>query len=75
MFAKVVWPVLIALAVALIEPDHGRRRLMNWCCGAGTLARACLLLPLLLHAHSARIEGGHTSYSSEPYLPLNAGVA
>lgn len=74
MFAKVVWPLLIPFAVALVEPDRGRSWAIAACCIAGSLAGAFFLRSLLTHSHSAVIQLGHISYSSEPYLPLVASA-
>ena len=74
VFAKVIWPILIPLAVVLIEPQSVRQRLITWCCAAGVLAGAFFVWSLFANPHMAWIEGGHIAYRPEPYLPLVVGV-
>lgn len=74
LFAKVVWPVLIPLAVTLAEPVPSRRRVMAVLSISGSLTGAFFLWSLLVHAHGAVIASGHISYSSEPFLPLIVNV-
>jgi len=74
VFAKIIWPVLTPLAVMLVEPDNRRRTPMKWLCLAGALTGLFFLWSHFTFPHSARIEGGHIAYSSEPYLPIVAGV-
>lgn len=74
MFAKVFWPILIPLAVMLIEPQPGRRHLVTWCSAAGALAGAFFAWSLVANPHTAWIEGAHIAYSPERYLPWAVGV-
>jgi len=74
VFAKAIWPNLIPLAVVLIEPRPGRRRLITWCCAAGALAGAFFAWSLVANPHTAWIEGAHIAYTSEQYLPLVVGA-
>jgi hypothetical protein len=69
-FAKVIWPVLIPVAVLLIEPEARRRRLLTWCSAAGALTGAFFVISLSSQVHTARIEESHIAYSAEPYLPV-----
>lgn len=69
LFAKVMWPVLTPFAAWSIEPDRTRRRLIGLCLAGGIAIAAFFLWSLLANVHTARIDGRHIVYSSEPWLP------
>lgn len=47
-FAYLVWPVMVPLSAALIEPDPARRRLFHRVCALGVVLGLLLYLPVLL---------------------------
>jgi hypothetical protein len=65
LFSNVFWPVYAPLAVFLIEPSAGRRRLMATGLAAGTCVAAYLLWTILALPHGALIRGGHIIYVTQ----------
>lgn len=65
IFAFVVLPVLVPVAVWLNEPDAGRRRIMAVFIAVGAVV-ACTLLSTMLRAPiSATIAGNHIAYRTD----------
>jgi hypothetical protein len=72
-FAEVFWPAYAPVAVVLIEPNEGRRRLMLPFLVLGAGIAAYLLWTLLTRPHQAEVVGDHIVYASESRQAL-AGV-
>jgi hypothetical protein len=65
LFSNVFWPVFAPLAVLLVEPGAGRRRLMAFGLAAGTAVAAYLLWTILALPHEALIRDGHIVYVTQ----------
>ena len=65
LFAKVLWPILIPLAVIPIEPDRRRRRLSWGVAIGGAILSIYLLIGQLAEVPVAVIRGRSISYSSD----------
>lgn len=63
--AEVLWPVYAPMAVLLIEPNEGRRRLMLVCLALGAGVAAYLLWSILTRTHGAVILDDHIVYVTE----------
>jgi len=70
ILAKSIWPAYAPLAVFMVEPNQGRRRLLAVCAAAGAVAALYFLGSIFSSPHSAIIESGHIVYSAEPNLPM-----
>jgi hypothetical protein len=67
-FAQAFWPVYVPIAVALIEPNEKRRKLMLVCVALGLCVGAYFLWSLVARHHSALIMHGHIVYVTQyPY--------
>lgn len=84
LFAKVLWPGLIPLAVILIEPDRRRRRMIGSIAAGGVILSIYLLIGLLGETSTVAIRGHSIGYSSDvdpltwrqiPYLVCTSAVA
>lgn len=62
LFSHVLWPILVPLAVLLIEPLETRRKLLLLPTAAGAVAGIFFLFTLLTEPVSAVIEGKHIVY-------------
>ena len=62
LFSHVLWPILVPLAVLVIEPLQARRKLLLLPTAAGAVASAYFLFALLTEPASAEIQGRHIVY-------------
>ena len=62
LFSHVLWPILVPLAVLVIEPLEARRKLLLFPTAAGAVAGIFFLVALLTEPVSAVIEGKHIVY-------------
>jgi hypothetical protein len=62
IYAWALLPLLIPLAVLLVEPLGSRRRIMTWLLGLGTIAGAYLAWSLLTQTVTARVVGHAIDY-------------
>ena len=62
LFSHVLWPILVPLAVLVIEPFEARRKLLLFPTAAGAVAGIFFLFALLTEPVSAVIEGKHIVY-------------
>lgn len=62
LFSHVLWPILVPLAVLLIEPIAARRKLLLAPMAAGSVAAVAFLIALFTAPVSALIEGKHIAY-------------
>ena len=62
LFSHVLWPILVPLAVLVIEPFQARRKLLLFPTAAGAVAGIYFLFALLTEPVSAVIEGKHIVY-------------
>ncbi len=64
-FAEAFWPIYAPVAVLLIEPRPGRRRLLHACLAAGAAVGGYLFWGLLTLPHGAALREGHIVYFTE----------
>lgn len=69
MFAHVLWPTLVPLAVLLMERP-GRRRVLLALLAAGSVVSAWLLYAIVAHGVFARPHGEHIEYVTTSALAL-----
>lgn len=62
VLAEAFWPIYAPIAVMLIEPDQGRRRLILACVAAGLGVGTYLLWYIVNWPHGAVIQDGHIVY-------------
>ena len=74
LFAHVLWPAYIPLAVLLLEPQAGRRRLLAGLAVAGAAFAAFHLPAILLSPVDASPAAGHIAYPVHYYL-AGSGMA
>jgi hypothetical protein len=74
LFATVLWPVFAPLAVLLIEPEPGRRKLMAIGAAIGAGLALYFLWSLHTYPHAAVILGGHIAYTGEPRAAVAIAV-
>lgn len=65
IFAKVLWPTYSALALLLVEPDHGRRRILSVIAAAGFILSFYLLAGLLAKPPVGFIHNHSIAYSND----------
>lgn len=63
MFAQVLWPLWVPLAVLLMEPKHQRRQWLRWILLLGALAATYHAWSLFAAMPVARIDGHHVHYT------------
>ncbi len=61
-FAQIVWPILVPIAILLLEKESGRKRIQKILVGVGVLLALCLAYCLLSYNVQAKIIGNHISY-------------
>ena len=64
VFAYLLWPAWLPLAVRLIEPSRGRRKLLDALLAAGAALSAWLLYLALTHGIVSQLKGRHIEYVS-----------
>ena len=69
-FSHVLWPVVVPLAVVLIEPNVWRRRALMVFVTAGTAVGAYLLYVLLAYPVVSRPTGQHIEYVSPHFFAV-----
>jgi len=62
LFSHVLWPILVPLAVLMIEPRAARRKLLLAPMAAGSVAGIFFAIALFTEPVSAGIEGKHIAY-------------
>ncbi|MCH4561442.1 DUF6629 family protein [Mesorhizobium jarvisii] len=62
VLAEAFWPIYAPIAVMLIEPNQGRRRLILACVAAGLGVGTYLLWYIVNWPHGAVIQDGHIVY-------------
>ena len=62
LFSNVLWPAYVPLAVWMIEPRGGRRRLIALPAAAGVATGLFFLAAIVTHPVRAAIEGMHIEY-------------
>jgi hypothetical protein len=71
MFSHVLWPILVPLAVLLLESDPVRKRMLRALVAVGVAVGMYLLFFVLRDGIVARVEGSSVVYDSPHlYLPL-----
>jgi peptidoglycan/LPS O-acetylase OafA/YrhL len=71
MFSHVLWPILVPLAVLLIEPDAARRRILQVLLVGGLAVGLYLLYFVSEEGIEAQVVGSSIEYASPHlYLPL-----
>lgn len=74
IYAKVLWPIYVPVASALVEPDQRRQAIM-WLIGIGGAATGAFFLQRIWRDdHTASILGGHIVYEGPAELPLVVGA-
>lgn len=63
LFSNVLWPVLVPVAVWLIEPGAARRRAMLLPLAAGGAIGLFFVVAMITHPVSALIKGAHIAYN------------
>lgn len=63
VFAQVLWPVWVPLAVLLMEKDERRRRWLSWTLVAGIMAAAYHAWSVFATSPQASIDGHHIHYT------------
>ncbi|TFG52051.1 MAG: hypothetical protein E4H38_00005 [Gemmatimonadales bacterium] len=65
ILAKVVWPVVVPVAIRGMENEAGRRRLLTGLLGLGVVESAAFAYSLTAYPVTAAIAGGHIAYHIE----------
>lgn len=82
LFAYVVWPIFVPVAVLLIEPNRTRKNLLKILSGIGLVIGLYLLFYLFIEPSKAHIVGGSIAYDFKhiydlmyliPYVLVTAG--
>ena len=71
-FAYLLWPIWLPLAVRLIEPSRGRRKLLDVLLVAGAALSLWLLWLALTHGIVSKLEGRHIEYVSSSALAVGS---
>jgi hypothetical protein len=74
LFSHVLWPVLVPLAVLLIEPPGPRRRALQVFVAGGVVVSAGLLIDIAAHGVVSRPSGHHIEYVM-PYELAELGMS
>lgn len=61
-FAQMVWPLCVPLAIALMEKDSKRKKLLYLFVGVGVVVTAYFAHRLLMYGAKANIGGHHVAY-------------
>jgi len=75
LFAQVLWPVYVPIAVLLVEPNDRRRRVMYLCLAVGIGVGGYFLWSIFTRSHGAVILDGHIVYATEPGYPEASAIA
>jgi hypothetical protein len=71
LFSHVLWPILVPVAVWLIEPGAVQRKRMIFLLAAGTATGLFFLYAMITQPVFAAIKGAHISYNlPHPYDPV-----
>lgn len=73
--ALVLWPVLVPLAIGLVERTRSRRALISIFATAGLAVGGYSALDLLHHPYSVSLVAGRICYTSQGSFPLTATAA
>jgi len=63
IFAQVIWPVYVPLAIMLLEKNQVRKKILSYLLVIGTLLAVYLSYCLAMYNVSATIDGHHIRYS------------
>lgn len=73
-FALVIWPVYAPVAAILVEPEPGRRKVMQACGLAGVFVASFFLVQLVTLRHEGFISDGHVIYRTDVEYPVLTGL-
>jgi hypothetical protein len=72
LFAEILWPVLVPVAVLLVEPQSRRRRIMALFVLWGGAVAGYLLVRMIISPYGAAIGGHHILYTNRYFHPAGS---